>query len=84
MPRQKRVVKQSSKYNYEAVLRVWQKSESLEQVAKETGLTLDQVRYVGAAFRKHELPIRKLNGVPHQVDWASLKELARELLPKEK
>lgn len=83
MPRQKKV-QQSSKYDYEKILRVWQRSESLEQVAKETGLTLDQVRYVGAVFRRHELVIRKLNGVPHRTDWARLKELSRELLPKEK
>jgi len=62
-------------------VKAWQASESVLQVAVETGLTLIAVRGRAASYRRHGVPLHKMNrgAGRKKTDWNALADLARKI-----
>ena len=65
-------------------IRIYQASESVAEVAKETGLTAHTVSQRASTYRKKGVPLKAMpnSGVTTRNDWNELAELARELMPE--
>lgn len=66
----------------EEFIRIWQTSESREEVIRRTGMTSTTVSHRVKSYRARGVPLKifKLRGC--YKDWDALRDLARSLAPK--
>ena len=75
--KQKRVIAPRRTHKqYKTFVRAWQTSDTIEQVAKKTGLTEKKVKYTASIAKNRGVKLKKLSWVNNKVNWAELKEIA--------
>lgn len=81
----KKPAEQNAHVTPEEFVRIWQTSDSAQEVAAKIGSTVPNVSSRACQYRKQMgIPLKKMSSAPHErIDRAALAELARSLAPKE-